>query len=278
MVASGAGVAPAAGGTVGAIGTGLLSVVGVAYLFVEYGPLSSVALEHEKVFAEARILQEIKDLAPPQTQEEADSLNAQVTRTCRGLVDSARCASGGIHIYVPGGAKYNGNGNMPQTGAHIHKVLVTDPQDLGLDAKAVQGDWGYLHYSQGGAIAIANGFGGQWYDLAAWKPNACENRVGTTTPVCDEFPFKTTDAVGNRRGPVASLSRVPQAEAGIQGTDVGQFYSQCLADAPLDYASADGKPFIVISPPLTYIQALGQSAGFELKITGGQVTLEQCLG
>ncbi|MET8230616.1 fibronectin type III domain-containing protein [Micromonospora sp. NPDC005298] len=166
-------------------------------------------------------------------------------------------------VYVPGGKNYKGRG-MKETGTHIADALGN-----GIPNPSTRSAWFYPAYSKNGAAATGKGFPHTWYDLARFRPNACDTGVVGDGLTCDEFPFFSTNQAVNLTLPdeslVASVKLVPGAEGPAQGSDLARFYDQCLDNT-------SGKRFVVL-PVKSWVEAEGPSFGFEVNQGGTSLCL-----
>jgi hypothetical protein len=173
----------------------------------------------------------------------------------RGVQSSVGACSNDVTVYVPGAANYKLK-PMPETGAHIIGAMGDGfPQ---LEARR---QWYFPARSVRGQAARNAGFSRGWFDTRAFKPNDCDPRP-LGRPVCDEFPFWSTNQAVNLSGTIASLKPVPLSEAAPQGNDIAQFYRQCKVK--------NSDRFIVL-PLKPWVAANGPSFGF--KVTPGGTSL-----
>lgn len=167
-----------------------------------------------------------------------------------------------LTVYVPGGKSYL-NGPMKETGTHIADALGN-----GIPDPAVRSAWFYPAYSPNGRAATDRGYDHGWFDTTTFKPNDCNPRPAGR-PVCDEFPFFSTNQAVNLTlsdgSLVASLKPVPKAEMFPQFQDLGGFYSQCRVH--------EGDHFIVL-PVKSWVEAGGPSFAFQVNQGGADLCLK----
>ncbi len=244
-------------------GSGLLIENSVVTRTTDWNDLEEWAALYPAQVAKTAVFVQVITLAPPADTAEQQALKAQIDRACQAAANKGRtCEDDGMAFYFPGGANFTGNKLMPETGLHIYHTLVTEPATMGVNAPAVQGNWWMLTRQKPSPQS-------QWYDTNPWKPNECEFRA--TDTICDEFPFKSTNEWKDSTNVRASLLPVPEKEGPIQGNDLLNFYNQC------GVANQDD-PFIVISPPASYLQNQGPSFGVRISIPAGRPVYERCLG
>lgn len=192
-------------------------------------------------------------------QSEDTALRMRIERACL----LANCDQiDEITVYVPGGQQAGVAPDadeqriMPQTGLHISGALLANPQWHLLTRDRV----GHLDFPQG------------WYSDEPWRSDARNECYPRERPneTCDEFPFRSTEQVGDRSGTFASLKLVPRSEASPQGSDIGNFYLKCGTNS-------HQQPFIVISPPGRFIEENGPSMGVQLTNSQGSSSTDKCL-
>ena len=170
-----------------------------------------------------------------------------------------------LTVYVPGGKSYNG-GPMMETGIHI-----VDALGNGVPMPTVRSAWFYPAYSKSPAMASRAPYNHarDWYDAPQFQPNDCNPRPAGK-PICDEFPFfstnQTVDLTLPDRSLVASVRPVPEAEQRPQGQDLAGFYRRCLDNK-------DGEHFIVL-PIRSWVEAGGPSFGFKVNQGGASLCRE----
>jgi hypothetical protein len=172
-----------------------------------------------------------------------------------------------LTVYVPGGTNYKGS-PLQETGMHIADALgngIADPKE--------RAAWYYPAYSQSGKLATAAGFKRNWYDVdPRFNQNDCRPADSTSEPprpagkpICDEFPFFSTNQAVNLSGITASLRAVPEPEKDAQFRDLGSFYRSCRVH--------DGDHFVVL-PVRSWVQAGGPSFAFQVNQGGADLCLK----
>ncbi len=174
----------------------------------------------------------------------------------------ARGCGDNLVVYVPGGKSYLG-GPMKETGTHI-----VDALGNGSPNPTERSAWFYPAFSPNGVAATSRGYARNWYDIdPMFKSNDCNPRP-EGKPVCDEFPFFSTNQAVNLTLPdgslVADLRPVPKAELFPQFQDLGGFYSQCRVH--------EGDHFIVL-PVKPWVEAEGPSFAFQVNQGGASLCL-----
>jgi len=164
-----------------------------------------------------------------------------------------------LTVYVPGGTNYR-FGPMQDTGMHIVYALGN-----GIPDPAGRSAWFYPAYSQGGRKARNNPYNYErnWYDSnSRFNQNACRPADSASDPprpvgkpVCDEFPFFSTNQAVDLSGITASLRAVPKPEQKSQWRDLGGFYRSCGVQ--------DTDHFVVL-PIQSWVQANGPSFAFQV--------------
>jgi len=168
---------------------------------------------------------------------------------------SAGCGNG-FAVHVPGAVNYRFR-PMPQTGAHIVNAMSNGSGGFPTPDRV---KWFYPARSVDGQAAKSppHNFRPGWYDTAAFNPpvmsNPCNGRP-PALPVCDEFPFWTTNQAVNLSGTLADLEPVPGTESSPQGSDLSGFYRKCKVD--------DGDRFLIL-PVKPWVDAGGPSFGFRV--------------
>ena len=181
-------------------------------------------------------------------------LQQQLRNLCLRGANNDKCKADEVVVYMPGGAT-NTDGPFIETGTHIHEALLTGP--VHMPQQGVQLPW-FLHAHDPDLMTLkSQGLTRAWYNYAGGPCSDTERlRLGVTL-VCDEFPFATTNHAGRASGVEASLRFTSPEEGAAQGGELSTFYAQCLDNQP-------GKDYFVITPPIEYIRAEGQSVAFRI--------------
>ena len=197
---------------------------------------------------------------------EESHLRSTIDRACavqQGKPTAFVGCGDGFAVYVPGGVNFRFK-PMHQTGDHIVTAISNDA--IVKDPPRVQ--WFYPARSVNGNAARKKGYAPGWYDTAAFNPpvmaNPCKGRP-PTTPVCDEFPFWSTDQAVNLSGTLADLRPVPLEEMRAQGSENSSFYRKCEVN--------DGDRFLVLPIP-SWVAAGGPSFGFRVDQGGTSICMK----
>ena len=212
---------------------------------------------YAEVIKTTKLVGRQRDLAFAWDSTEDARLKRIIDQACtaqRGTQGKAGCDDD-IIVYVPGARNYKG-ADMTETGKHIVAAM----GDGGYPQPATRAVWFYPARSMGGQAAKAKGYSRGWFDTLAFKPNACDVRVGMQT--CDEFPFWATDQAVDLTGQVADLKLVSTTESLPQANDISAFYGKCKV--------SDKTKFVVL-PVKPWVEAGGPS--FAFKLSGGGASL-----